>query len=155
VPTRTAVGGTRLQWPAGHATVVWPDAGRPVLGASAANNASLVLDVTSGSTRVLFTGDIEAEASARVRRLLAGRHFDVLKVAHHGSADQDEALVRATGADLALIGVGAGNTFGHPTTSALRMLRGSGMRVRRTDVHGHIAVVPTRTGLGVLSASAG
>ncbi|MGB7449344.1 MAG: MBL fold metallo-hydrolase, partial [Ornithinimicrobium sp.] len=153
VPTRAVVARTRLHWPAGEATVIWPESDPMVLGTSAANNASLVLEVTTGSTRVLFTGDIEEEASARVRRTLAGRRFDVLKVAHHGSADQDEALVRGTGADLALIGVGAENPFGHPTTGALAILRGAGMRIRRTDVHGHIAVVPTQRGLSVLSAS--
>jgi len=154
VPTRVAVSGTRMSWPGGAAEVVWPPSGRGVAGESAANNASLVLDVTSGPTRVLFTGDIEAEASRRVRRLVAGRRFDVLKVAHHGSADQDAPLVRGVGAGLALIGVGADNSFGHPTTATLTLLRGAGMRVRRTDLHGHVAVLASPGGgMSVLHAA--
>jgi competence protein ComEC len=153
VPTYTALGGTRLSWSGGSMRVVWPVSDRAVASDSPANNASLVLDVTTGPTRVLFTGDIEQEAAGSVERLLRGRRFDVLKVAHHGSADQDEDLVRGSGARLALIGVGADNPFGHPTTGTLALLRRSGMLTRRTDVHGHVAVVPSRGGLSVLTAA--
>ncbi|WP_431473612.1 ComEC/Rec2 family competence protein [Ornithinimicrobium sp. W1665] len=113
---------------------------RPVVGGSAANNGSLVLDVSVDGLRVLLTGDLEPEGARPLRDLLAGRDFDVLKVAHHGSSAQDERLVRATRAEVAVLGVGAENTFGHPAPSALDLLDDAGMVVLRTDTDGDLAV---------------
>ncbi len=155
VPTYPLGQGDRLIWGRVSATVVFPQPHRPIYGGSVPNNASLVLDVTSGSTRILLTGDIEAEAAALVRTVLRGQRFDVLKVAHHGSANQDEELVRGLGASLALIGVGAENTFGHPTPSALALLRQSGMTVKRTDEDGDIAVFRSGSGLSVVTERGG
>ncbi|MGB3762365.1 MAG: DNA internalization-related competence protein ComEC/Rec2 [Ornithinimicrobium sp.] len=151
VRTQVLSQGDELSWGAVRANVVFPEPQRSVYGGSVPNNASLVLDVTSGSTRILLTGDIEEEAAAVVRKAVQGQRFDVLKVAHHGSADQDEELVRGSGASLALIGVGAENTFGHPTPSALTLLRQSGMRVMRTDKDGDIAVLRSGSTLSVVT----
>ena len=41
---------------------------------------------------------------------------------------------------MALIGVGADNTFGHPSPSALTLLAETGAVVLRTDQDGDIAV---------------
>ncbi|MGB3185694.1 MAG: ComEC/Rec2 family competence protein [Ornithinimicrobium sp.] len=150
VPFRAVQVGEKLLFGPLSATVVWPQLPLVLSADSLANNSSVVLDVRSGSTRLLFTGDIEAFASAHVRQLLRGQHFDVLKVPHHGSADQDRDLVYGTGAALALIGVGQGNTFGHPTSSALALLRQAGMTVARTDRDGDIAVLRTGRGLATV-----
>lgn len=115
---------------------------RPVTGRSAANNASLILDVrvNPSGLSLLFTGDLEPEGAWPVRRVLEGRDYDVLKVAHHGSAAQDPQLIQESRAEVALIGVGADNTFGHPAPSALALLQDAGMVVLRTDLHGDVAV---------------
>ncbi len=149
VPFRSVVAGEDVSLGPVRARVVWPQLPVATSGDSVANNGSLVLDVRSGSTRLLFTGDIEAFAAARVQKVLQGHRFDVLKVPHHGSADQDRQLIRGTGASLALIGVGQDNTFGHPTASALALLRHSGMTVARTDRDGDIVVAQTRSGLTI------
>ena len=73
--------------------------------------------------------------------------MDVLKVAHHGSADTSAELVRAVRPRVALIGVGADNTYGHPTPSALETLAEVGAAVARTDRDGTAAVVPGDGGL--------
>lgn len=153
VPAYQVRAGDTLDWGSVHARVLWP--GRAISSGSVANNGSIVLDltvappdggrgpaVTEASTRVLFTGDIEPEAAAEVRRAIAGQDVDVdvLKVAHHGSAAQDAALVRGLRPEVALIGVGGDNTFGHPTPSALRLLGEVGAVVLRTDTGGDIAV---------------
>lgn len=65
---------------------------------------------------------------------------DVVKVAHHGSRDQDPETYAATGAQLALISVGADNGYGHPTASALSMLHSAGIASIRTDEYGHLVV---------------
>lgn len=147
VPTHEAVAGQQLAWPGVRAEVVWPSA--QTGGGVGANDGSLVLDVTVDETRVLFTGDIEELAARQVGRALAGERFDVLKVAHHGSAVQDTDLVEGIGARVALIGVGADNTFGHPSPSALALVQRAGAVVLRTDQDGDIVVVLDRGRLGV------
>lgn len=137
VPAHVVRAGHRLEVGEAVVEVVSPGE-RPVVGGSAANNASLVLDVTVAGTRVLLTGDIEPEAARAVRQAVVGRDYDVLKVAHHGSAAQDRALVEDARAEVALIGVGADNSFGHPAPRTLELLRGS--VVLRTDLDGDVAV---------------
>ncbi|WP_237565362.1 ComEC/Rec2 family competence protein [Ornithinimicrobium cavernae] len=170
IPTYAVAAGDRLVWgDSGQvsADVVWPpaeEAGGLSLGA---NDGSIVLDLTVAAppgtsaagiapggggldrVRVLFTGDIEPAAARGVRRALTGQRFDVLKVAHHGSAAQDEALVTGAAAAVALIGVGEDNTFGHPSRTALAMLAETGTVVLRTDRDGSYALVLDEAGLGV------
>lgn len=142
-----AVAGDQLQWGPVSARVLWP---LPTTSArTGANEGSVVLDLRSGRTRILFTGDIETIAAAQVRRAVSGERFDVLKVAHHGSSVQDHELVDGLGVQVAMIGVGADNTFGHPTPSALALLRQTGAVVLRTDTDGDIAVLQTDTGWAV------
>ena len=73
--------------------------------------------------RMLLTGDAEAE--------LAPVHpgdVDVLKVAHHGSEDAGLAGAARRGRpELALISVGAGNPYGHPTAATLAALAEAGV----------------------------
>ncbi|WP_298885668.1 DNA internalization-related competence protein ComEC/Rec2 [uncultured Serinicoccus sp.] len=140
IPLRQARPGDRWTWGDTAVTVLWPTP-RPPAGGSAANNASIVLDVEVSGTRVLMTGDLEPESARLVARVTEGRDYDVLKVAHHGSAAQDERLVRRARPEIALIGVGEDNDFGHPAPSALSLLSEVGAVVLRTDLHGDIAVV--------------
>ena len=62
---------------------------------------------------------------------------DVLKVAHHGSAYQDPGFLDAVRPAVALVPVGTGNTYGHPSPLTLRDLRGV-PRVVRTDRDGTV-----------------
>ena len=148
VPTQVVAAGWTSALGTATVEVVSPGE-RPVVGGSAANNASLVLDVTVDGTRLLLTGDIEPEAARGVRDAVAGRDYDVLKVAHHGSAAQDPVLVEGARAEVALIGVGADNTFGHPAPRTLDLLRRSGSLVLRTDLDGDVAVARDGGGLVV------
>lgn len=145
IPTYAVTAGDRLVWGgAGQvlASVVWPPADRVGSRSLGANDASVVLDVRVASgLRVLFTGDIEPVAARGVRRALEGEHFDVLKVAHHGSAAQDARLVTGVRAQVALIGVGADNTFGHPSRTVLGLLAETGTVVLRTDRDGTYALL--------------
>jgi competence protein ComEC len=64
----------------------------------------------------------------------------ILKVAHHGSADQYPELIEAMHPDLALVSVGLGNSYGHPTQRTLSVLRLVGSTILRTDQQGALAV---------------
>jgi competence protein ComEC len=64
---------------------------------------------------------------------------DVLKVAHHGSEDAGlGALLDRITPRLAVISVGAGNPYGHPTASTLAELAQHGVQTLRTDRRGTI-----------------
>ena len=93
----------------------------------------------SGCLTALFLGDLDEAAQ---ERLPAVGHVDVVKVAHHGSSDQSEALYQELGATVGLIGVGADNGYGHPTERLLDILERAGTAPVRTDESGLILVSP-------------
>ncbi|MCX8529865.1 MAG: ComEC/Rec2 family competence protein [Rhodoluna sp.] len=64
----------------------------------------------------------------------------VLKVSHHGSADQYTELIEAMHPDIAIISVGRGNSYGHPTARTLATLNRVGSLILRTDQVGAIGV---------------
>jgi len=85
---------------------------------------------------MLLTGDAEAEVVP-----IDPGPVDVLKVAHHGSADAGlEELLERSVPNLAVISVGAGNTYGHPTEATLTELRSHGVPTMRTDTEGEIDI---------------
>jgi competence protein ComEC len=67
---------------------------------------------------------------------------EILKVAHHGSADPRLAeLLALTRPRIALVSVGTGNDYGHPTPSTMATLEAApGLAVYRTDRDGRITV---------------
>lgn len=71
----------------------------------------------------------------------------VLKVSHHGSADQSAQLIRELDPELSLISVGQGNSYGHPTIKTLDLLSGTGSQIARTDQSGSISIAKSNSGL--------
>lgn len=125
--------------------VRWP--ARRIDSGSVPNNAGIVLDVRTPELRLALLADIERESAAFVRRELTqvdgpqdSRPFDVLKVAHHGSANQDDALMETIAAPVSVISVGADNDYGHPAPSLLNELGRITTSVSRTDRDGTVVV---------------
>ncbi|MFD6434998.1 ComEC/Rec2 family competence protein [Streptomyces venezuelae] len=143
VPVVTAVAGERrragpLDW-----QVLWPPAG-PVPTPEGPNDASVTLLVRTGGLTALLLGDLEPPAQRALLRSPAAASLgsvDVLKVAHHGSAQQDPELLRRAAPRLALISCGADNSYGHPSPLTLAALRAGGAQVLRTDTDGAVAVM--------------
>ncbi|MFJ4038961.1 ComEC/Rec2 family competence protein [Microbacterium sp. NPDC090007] len=105
------------------------------------NDASVALDVVgAGFPRTVLLGDLGEEPQEQLLRRVDVPRVDVVKVSHHGSADQDPELYRRLHAAIGLIGVGADNRYGHPTASLLEILRSTGTVVGRTDREGALAV---------------
>nr|WP_143425130.1 ComEC/Rec2 family competence protein [Geodermatophilus pulveris] len=117
--------------------------------AQPANDLSLVVRVTQRGVRVLLTGDLSGAAEARIVARGVDLRADVLKVPHHGSADADRGFFAATGARVALVSVGAGNSYGHPAPRVLSWLAQDGVRVHRTDTDGDVAVAGDAAAWGV------
>jgi competence protein ComEC len=115
--------------------------GRDVEGPD--NRRSLVLLATGAGRRALLTGDLDAAGEAALVRRWGGAALvsDLLKVAHHGSPTSSIGpFVRAAHPRLALISVGAGNSYGHPSPKVLAALERDGARVLRTDRDGMVRV---------------
>ena len=113
----------------------------PLPGMEPGNDASVGLDVTGpGFPRTVLLGDLGAEPQAALLRRVDVTPVAIVKVSHHGSADQDPELYRRLRARVGLIGVGADNTYGHPTARLLGILEQTGTVVARTDTDGMLAV---------------
>lgn len=133
---KVAIGPLRLE-------VLGPPPGRPYATAtSELNESSIVLRASvAGEGAVLLAGEAERLAQADLLAEHRDRlQVDVLVVPHHGSRTSDPALLRATGARLAVLSVGADNRHGHPHSEVLDVLEDAGMRVLRTDRQGTIRV---------------
>lgn len=106
---------------------------------SDANANSIVLRLTYGTTAFYLAADSEHDTERRI--LASGEELsaDVYKVAHHGSrhASSEELLARIR-PKVAVVCVGAGNDYGHPTRAALDRLHDVGAHVLRTDLDGEI-----------------
>lgn len=122
------------QWGLASWKVLWPS---PTHKAEPGNDSSVIWQVTVDGLDALFLGDLGEHAQRQLGRLGVPRDIEVVKVAHHGSADQSAQFYRQLRAPVGLIGVGP-NSYGHPTTSALSILRSSGTHVLRSDQDGLI-----------------
>lgn len=113
------------------------------------NNASIVLMLEIGGTRLLLTGDangkerdapadhaghVEAKLLALEQSHPGTLRTDILKVPHHGSetASSDAFLV-AVRPDIALISASKGNAWFLPKESAVDRYSARGISVQRTD----------------------
>ncbi|MCX5412655.1 ComEC/Rec2 family competence protein [Streptomyces sp. NBC_00059] len=135
-------------WGTGSSYVGEPRGTGASYGTEEPNDSSVTLLVRSGGLTLLLLGDLEPPAQ---RGVLRGHptlpRVDVLKVAHHGSAHQDPALLRSVRPRLALISCGADNPYGHPAARTVDALEAAGAKVLRTDTHGAIAVTGAGAGL--------
>lgn len=109
------------------------------------NDASLVMVFDFGEFSLLSLGDLGEDGQRRVldahQRLLVQLRQKplVVKVAHHGSADQLEKLYEFVDPEIGLFLVGE-NRYGHPTRRAMDIVFRTGGSVLRTDKQGPIAI---------------
>jgi competence protein ComEC len=108
---------------------------------SPTNDNSVVMRLTYEGFSMLFAGDVEQAGAQRLARLGEAVHSTVLKAPHHGSGGiVGTGFVKAVHPALAVISVGAHNTFGHPSDEVLGELARVGARVLRTDQDGAITI---------------
>jgi competence protein ComEC len=134
-PYRLAEGG-EIHYGELHLSALWPP--RELLGETGEdpNLLCLVIVAQWRHFTMLLTGDAEAEAVP-----IDPGPIDVLKVAHHGSADAGlGGLLDRAVPKLAVISVGAGNSYGHPTEATLAQLSAHEVPVLRTDRQGEIDI---------------
>jgi len=136
VPIRLVRAGSEFRAGGLVLRVLWPpDPGAP---SENPNLNALVLVATYGETDVLLPADAESDVTAG----LALSEVEVLKVAHHGSADPglDDEL-RVLRPRIAVVSCGRNNDYGHPRAETLTALASSpGLAVYRTDTDGRVIV---------------
>jgi len=115
--------------------VLWPP---PGAAACNDNDQSLVMAIAFAGRRVLFTGDIEAAAEARVA-VDADVSADVLKVPHHGSrTSSTEVFLASVAPGLAVASLGLDNQFHFPAPEVAARYAAHSIRLLRTDRHGAV-----------------
>jgi competence protein ComEC len=124
-----------------HLTVLAPDSAW-MSSLTDPNAASVVLLARYGAVRFLLMGDAEhTEERWLLERTPELLRADVLKVGHHGSnTSSTEPFLRAVTPRLALVSVGAGNMYGHPSAAVMEALARAGAVVLRTDRVGSVVV---------------
>ena len=129
--------------------VLWPRADSRAYPPG--NDACVILDIRGGGVPAsLFLGDLSASPQRAIEASgLLDPPYDVVKVAHHGSADQEPRLYRLAAPSVALVTVGLGNDYDHPRQETLDVLEEIGAVVARTDREGVLAVWQTPDGVGV------
>lgn len=106
------------------------------------NNNSVILKVTFGKTRFLFTGDAEREEELDLLNNGCDVSADLLKVGHHGSETSTSYyFLREVWPAYAVISVGAGNDYGHPHEAVLSRLSDAEVTAYRTDECGTVTAV--------------
>ncbi len=139
VPLRAVSQGTTAAVGAVNVTVLAPGAqGAQSMGV---NDASLVTHATVAGVSVLALGDLEHEGQRSLASSMGAVVVDVVKLPHHGSDRQDPQLASRVTARLAVVSVGAGNSYGHPSPDALDLWGERAGELLRTDLCGDIVVV--------------
>jgi competence protein ComEC len=86
-----------------------------------------------GQMRIASNVDQWFEGESKTEPLL-------LKVAHHGSADQYAELLEYLRPNVSLLSVGKANGYGHPTAKTLALLARTNSLICRTDELGSLTI---------------
>ena len=100
------------------------------------NNNSIVVKLTYGDDKFLFTGDAEKSEEDGIWTNIK---CDVLKIGHHGSDSSSTSnFLKKVEPTYAVISCGLNNSYGHPTSDVLKRLDDRNIDVYRTDIQGTI-----------------
>lgn len=103
------------------------------------NTYSIVIKLTFGSTKFLFTGDAQNSNEEDMINKGFDLSADVLKVGHHGShTSTSQDFLDKVNPRYAIISCGKGNDYGHPHAETMQKLQSKNIKVYRTDEDGTI-----------------
>jgi competence protein ComEC len=136
VPILAARAGRSLRIGALRIRILWPEG--PGAAGEDPNAHAVVLVASFGEVDALLTADAEGDVTVPIRP----PPVEILKVAHHGSADPRlPELLELVRPRVAVVSVGARNDYGHPTPSTMGALQAfRGLAVYRTDRDGRLIV---------------
>ena len=140
--------GAEFNWQGVEGSVLWPPADEAA--GKIPNNNSLVLRLSDGSVHFLLTGDIEKQTEEELVAEGAPLTSDFLKVPHHGSrTSSTQAFLAAVAPRVAVVSVGAANSFGHPAPEIVERYEDDGIRLLRTDRDGAVTALTGGQNLSV------
>ncbi len=116
---------------------------------SDANDYSPIMLIEYAGRKVMLTGDAETAAENEFLEEYGDIEIDVdiLKVAHHGSSTSTSTrFLDKIKPEYAIISCGVGNSYRHPTQTALTNLISSQAEIFRTDVQGDIVFTIDKEG---------
>ena len=136
VPVVTARAGKAYRLGRLRLRVLWPKGPGPP--GDDPNNHAIVLLASYARVDALLTADAESNVTIPLRP----PPVEILKVAHHGSADdQLGELIDLVRPRIAVISVGARNDYGYPAPSTLSALEDApNLSLFRTDEDGWVAI---------------
>lgn len=106
------------------------------------NNYSIVIKITYGESKFLFTGDAEKISETEMLSKNFDLSADVLKVGHHGSSSSSsKEFLDKVNPKIAVISCGKNNKYGHPHHETLTELKNRKVQIYRTDVDGSIVLL--------------
>lgn len=130
--------GDRVRYGQISLEVLWP-----LFGATGTevNEDAMVMEMTSGDFKGIFTGDIGKETEEKLLQNGWLEDVDFLKVAHHGSKySTGQEFLDIVRPELAVISCSSTNTYGHPSPDTLRRLKNSGSKVLITKDAGAVMI---------------
>jgi competence protein ComEC len=129
---------------------LWPTSNSAWQNVKDLNDVAQVCLLKFGYFRALFTADAGANIDRQLSSFGDNQPVDLLKVAHHGSANgMDTHYLQQLHPYLSAISVGADNTYGHPAPSTLKQLQDVGSQIWRTDQDGRITVLINNAGISI------
>lgn len=106
------------------------------------NNYSVVIKITYGNSKFLFTGDAEKLSEKEILSKNYDISCDVLKLGHHGSSSSSSKdFLDKASPKIAIVSCGKNNDYGHPHRETLTEMKKRNVQVYRTDVDGSILLV--------------
>ncbi|MBU8757062.1 ComEC/Rec2 family competence protein [Priestia megaterium] len=143
---KTAQAGVKLPIKDVNAQIVGPV---KTYAKSDLNDWSAVVHMAYKKNTFLFTGDAEAKSEADMIKSKKTLRADVLKVGHHGAkTSTSKNFLNVVKPKYAVISVGK-NSYGHPTSQVVNLLKGTKASILRTDQSGTIVITGDGTSYSV------
>jgi competence protein ComEC len=127
-------GGARLK-------ILFPDYDVSHINQNKDNEGGIVAHLVYGDTSVLLMADVDFDVENHLMAISDPSDLasTILKVGHHGSkTSSGSAFVSEVDPQIAVISVGAKNTYGHPTARVLNLLASQHIETLRTDKSGTV-----------------
>ena len=106
------------------------------------NMNSIVTKLSFGNTEVLFTADCDRDCEQNI--ITKNIDVDIVQIPHHGSKyGTSYEFITATSPELAVVSVGSGNNYGHPSPEVLERI--GSINLKRTDVDGSVVIILNET----------
>jgi len=106
------------------------------------NENSIIMMMTFGETKFLFTGDAEKKREAEIIDSYGKKlDADVYKAGHHGADNASSAeLMALVTPDYGVFSCGVGNKYDHPRQGAVDRVAKYAKTILRTDLHGDVLI---------------